>query len=92
MSFVLPILILVLVAVTGFTALPVASRRHQRSAWPLAIGVTTLLSVFGPIVSLLVFRDSPDQFIPVATVLAGLLPVVALAYAVVEGRSSRAAR
>ena len=76
----LPVLILVLVAVTGFVALPAASRRHQRSAWPLAIAVSTLLSVFGPIVSLVFFRDSPDQFIPVATALVALLPLVALAY------------
>ena len=79
-SLGVPLLILILVAVTGVTALPVASRRHQRSAWPLVIGVTTLLSVFGPILSLVIFRDSPDQFIALATALVVLLPVVALAY------------
>ncbi len=77
----LPVLILVLIALTGLAALPAASRRHRGSTWPLAIGVSTILGVVGPMVSLLIFRDNLDQFIPIATALVALPPIVILAYA-----------
>ena len=77
----LPVVILVLIALTGLAALPAASRRHRGSTWPLAIGVSTVLGVVGPIVSLLIFRDNPDQFVAIATVLVALLPIVVLTYA-----------
>lgn len=53
----------------------------------MAIGVSTVLGVVGPIVSLLIFRDSPDQFVAVATVLVALPPVVVLTYSLATKNS-----
>ena len=76
-------MILVLIALTGLAALPAASRRQRGPVWPLAIGVSTVVGVLGPIVSLVIFRDKPDQFVAVATVLVALFPVVVLTYSLV---------
>jgi len=42
--------------------------------------ISTVLAVLGPIVALLIFKDSPDVFVATGTVLELQLAVVALAY------------
>lgn len=80
----MPILILVLAAITGLTAFSRASRSDRRR-WALVLGVLTAVGVVGPIVALSLFRDSPDRFVLTATVLTGLVPVTALLYSLVLG-------
>ena len=53
-----------------------------REAWRRLLALFTLLSVLGPIAALLAFRDSPDAFVPVASVLLLVAPVGALAFTV----------
>ena len=79
-SLLLPVLILVMVGVTGVSAFN-SSRRRPESRWTAAFGALTVLGVLGPIIALAIFRDSPDRFVLVATVLVALVPIAALAYA-----------
>ncbi|TMD64401.1 MAG: hypothetical protein E6I84_13245 [Chloroflexi bacterium] len=80
LSLLLPLLILVATAATGLAAFSDASRERASSAWAIGLGVITLIGVLGPVASLAIFRDSPDRFIPVVTVLAALVPISALLY------------
>ena len=75
-SLALPLLILAVGAIAGFTA--IASARG--SAWFAWLIVSTVLGVAGPIVALLIFRDSPDRFVATAAFLEVQLAVVVLAY------------
>jgi hypothetical protein len=52
----------------------------------VVLGALTALGVVGPIVALAIFRDSPDRFVPVATVLVVALPVSVLLYTLTAGR------
>lgn len=79
LDLLLPLLILATVAVTGLLGFAAARSRGQ-TAWLSVFGAATVLGVLGPIVSLAVFRDSPDGFVPVATVLLAVVPVIALIY------------
>src|SRR5947209_3634150 len=78
-SLLLPLAALVLAAVTGFLAIGQARQRRQ-GGWLAALIICTLISVAGPIASAFIFRESPDLFVPVATVLIVLSPLVALIY------------
>lgn len=89
-SLLLPILMLVGAVVTGVVALTSTRARQQgdQGTWRGLLGGATVLSVVGPLVSLAVFRDSPDAFVPVATVLVLLTPLCALIYSVMAPASS----
>jgi heme/copper-type cytochrome/quinol oxidase subunit 3 len=79
LSLLLPLLILVMAAVTGLLAI-LSARQGAQRAWVGVLGVCTLLGVLGPIVSAVIFRDSPDVLVPLATVLVLLAPLSALIY------------
>jgi hypothetical protein len=61
-------------------AIVVAAMAAARGTWRIAVAVTLLLSVAGPPVALAIWRDSPDVFVPVATVLIPLCPICVLAF------------
>ena len=82
-SLLLPLLIFVATAVTAVLAL--ASARGL-GAWFAILTISTVLAVLGPIVALLVFKDSPDAFVATGTVLELQLAVVALAYTYIRTR------
>lgn len=76
-SALIPLLVLVMALVTGIVA--TTSARHDHTWFTVLLGAT-VLSVLGPAVALLVFKDSPDTFVPVSTGLVLLVPIAALAY------------
>jgi hypothetical protein len=76
-SLLLPLLIFLGTAVTAVLA--IASARGL-GAWFAILIISTVLAVLGPIVALLLFKDSPDAFVATGTVLELQLAVVALAY------------
>ena len=76
-SALVPLLIVVMALVTGIVA--TVSTRHDHTWFTVLLGAT-VLAVLGPIVALLIFRDNPDVFVVVATILVLLVPVAALAY------------
>jgi hypothetical protein len=78
-SLLLPLAALILAAITGFLAID-ASRARRQAGWLALLIICTVVSVAGPIASAFVFRDSPDLFVPVATVLILLAPLAALIY------------
>jgi hypothetical protein len=78
-SLLLPLAALVLAAITGYLAIG-ASRARRQVGWLAALIVCTIISVAGPIASAFIFRDSPDLFVPVATILILFAPLVALIY------------
>lgn len=73
------LLILVKAAVTGLLAI-LSARQGAQRAWIGVLSTFTLLGVLGPIVSLAIFRDSPDLFVLVATLLVLFVPISALTY------------
>ena len=75
-SLLIPLLIIAMAAVTGIAA--AASARG--TTWFVWLVVSTLLGVVGPIIGLLVFKDSPDTFVATGTVLELQVALVALAY------------
>ena len=76
-SLLLPILIFLASAMTAVVA--IASARGL-GAWFAVLILSTALAVLGPIVALLIFKDSPDVFVATGTALELQLAVVALAY------------
>lgn len=76
-SALIPLLILLTALITGIVATVTA--RHDHTWFTVLLGAT-VLGVVGPFVALLIFRDSPDAFVAVATVLSLLVPVAALVY------------
>jgi hypothetical protein len=76
-SLLLPLLIFSASAVTAVLA--IASARGL-GAWFAVLIISTVLAVIGPIVALLIFKDSPDAFVATGTVLELQLAVVAFAY------------
>jgi hypothetical protein len=78
-SLLLPLAALVLAAITSYLAIG-ASRAQRQVGWLVALIICTIVSVAGPIASAFIFRDSPDLFVPVATVLILFAPVAALMY------------
>jgi len=85
LSLLIPILILILVALTGTVATIDARKRH---AWFAALIGVTLIGVAGPLIALAVFKDSPDTFVLTATVPELLAACTALAYTVWGGRAA----
>ena len=77
LSELVPLLILVTAAVTGVLATAKASRG---SRWFAPLLISTVLGVAGPPISLLIFRDNPDAFVAVGTVLELLVVFTVLAY------------
>jgi hypothetical protein len=77
-SLLIPIMVVVMVAVTGSLAIHDA-RAHDRG-WLIPLIVATVLGVGGPVVAAATFGDQPDVVVPVATVLFLQAPLVALAY------------
>lgn len=94
LSLLLPLLVLIVDAATGYAAASAAWRRARGSAsradrlrqatWLAFLIGCALVGVLGPVASLTVFRDSPDVFVPVATALAALVPVSVLAYSLLS--------
>ena len=82
-SLLLPLLIFTASAVTAVLAL--ASARGL-GAWFAILIISTVLAVMGPIVALVVFKDSPDAFVATGTVLELQLAVVVLAYTYIRTR------
>ncbi len=90
LSLLLPLLVLLLVAVTGLLSIAAARQavqaardegaRRAQVAWLRLLVLFTLLGILGPIASLAVFRDSPDILVPVSTLLIVLVPLSALSY------------
>lgn len=85
-SLLLPLLILISAAVTGVMAVTAARRAPSGGAWPAILGVCAALGALGPLVSLAIFRDSPDTFVPLATALVALIPISALLHSFFAGR------
>ncbi|HEV2476957.1 MAG TPA: hypothetical protein VGX22_10485 [Candidatus Dormibacteraeota bacterium] len=82
-SLLLPLLIFIASAVTAVAA--IASARGL-GAWFAILIISTVLAVMGPIVALVVFKDSPDAFVATGTVLELQLAVVALVYTYIRTR------
>ena len=78
-SLLLPLAALVLAAITGYLVIGV-SRAQRQAGWLALLITCTIVSIAGPIVSAFVFRDSPDLFVPVATILILIAPLAALIY------------
>ncbi len=77
LSLLLPLLVLFGAAVTGVMAM--AAARHDRS-WLVALSICSAVGVVGPVVALIVWRDSPDAFGVSSSVLVLLPPAGALLY------------
>ncbi|HKC19131.1 MAG TPA: hypothetical protein VKE27_05810 [Candidatus Dormibacteraeota bacterium] len=86
-SLLLPLLILVAVAVTGITATMNARQEHS---WFAGLLLSTILGVAGPILALLILKDSPDAFVATGTVLELQVAIVAFAYTYIRTRPASA--
>jgi len=82
-SLLLPLLIFMASAITAVLALAASRDSH---AWFAGLMISTVLAVFGPIVALLIFKDNPDAFVAVGTLLVLQVAVVALAYTYIRTR------
>lgn len=78
LSLLVPILLVVMVAVTGVIVVRDA-REHDRR-WSMPLIESTALGAAGPVVAAAVFRDQPDVLVAVATVLFLQASLLALAY------------
>ena len=76
-SLLLPLLIVGGALVAGVRA--TTSARND-PAWRLILGACTAISVVGPIVGLMILRDSPDAFVVSSTILVLVAPAGALVY------------
>jgi hypothetical protein len=76
-SLLLPILALAAAVVTA--ALAISGARHDTS-WLVVLSLCAVLGVVGPVIGLVLLRDSPDAFVVSSTILVALVPVSALAY------------
>lgn len=89
LSLLVPLLILILAAVTGVLAISAARQRAQ-GAWLGVLSACTLLGVLGPLGLLAVLRDRPaDLFVSLATGLVLLVPLSALIYSFVAAARVR---
>ena len=86
-SLLVPLLILITVTVTGIVATANARSRHS---WFAGLLLSTVLGVLGPIVALLIFKDSPDAFVAAGTLLELQLALVVLAYSFLVRPQARA--
>ena len=90
LTLVLPLVILVVVVATGLMAIAAARQREQEVAeratkrgqitWLSFLSACTRVGVFGPIVSIALLRSNPDLLLPLATLLAALVPVSAMTF------------
>jgi uncharacterized membrane protein YeiH len=64
-------------AVSGVLAISAARRERT---WFAVLILCTAVGVIGPVIALLVLRDSPDAFVVTSTILIALPPVGALVY------------
>jgi hypothetical protein len=87
LSVLLPILILIMAAVTGLSSIAAA----RQGAWFGLLSVCTLLGILGPVVSAVVWRDHPNTFVLVATLFVLLVPLSALIYSVSRVSSGKPA-
>ena len=78
-SLLLPLLVLIGAAVSGVLAI---SESRRDPTWLLVLILCTAVAVIGPIVALIVLRDSPDAFVVSSTILVAVVPVGALAYSI----------
>jgi hypothetical protein len=78
LSLLVPIAVLVVAAVAGSLASGDA-RAHARS-WFGVVFTATLVSLIGPLLAVLIFRDQPDTVVVVSTVFFLPAPAAALAY------------
>ena len=78
-TLLLPLAALVLAAVTGYLAIG-ASRARRQGGWLALLIICTIVSITGPITSAVIFRDNPDLFVPVATIVILFAPLTALIY------------
>ena len=78
LSLLLPLLIVLMLAITGVQAM--AHSGPASYARRTVLGALTFIGVLGPIIALLVFRDRPDAFVWTSTVLVLLLPLAVIAY------------
>ena len=76
-SLLLPILALAAAIVTAALALSAAQREKT---WLVVLCLCAVLGVAGPVVGLLILRDSPDAFVVSSTILVALVPASALAF------------
>lgn len=87
LSLIIPILILVTLAITGVMG---TIRAKSSAAWFVILLASAALGVFGPPVALVILRDEPDTFVPIATALELLVAVTALGYSLSQARPSEA--
>lgn len=78
-SLLLPILAIVLGALSGILAATAANRKKQRIWLALLMGVT-LLDILGPIVAAFILRDHPDPFVILSMIFILLTPLSAWIY------------
>jgi hypothetical protein len=76
-SLLLPLAALVIAAISCWLAIGAARQRRQ-GGWLVLLPICLIISLVGPIASAYVFRDNPDIFVPVATALILLAPILAL--------------
>lgn len=76
-SLLIPLAIFVLVALTGTIT---TIRARSRYRWFGLLLALTAVSVFGPPIALLIFRDRPDGFVLAAAVLELPVPAAVFAY------------
>jgi hypothetical protein len=79
-SLLLPSLVLIASIMTGMRGIRYASGTRSNRRWTVPFVVVTLIAVVGPLASLLLFRDSPDRFVPLATALVLPPPLLGLIY------------
>ncbi len=77
LSLLLPLLVLIGATVTGLMA--ISGARRDRT-WLFVLSISAAAGVVGPIVALIILRDSPDAFVVSSTVLVLLPAAGALAY------------
>src|ERR1051325_11721168 len=71
LSLLLPLATWVQAVVAGMLG-AIDARRERHTRWFAILAAGAVLTLVAPIVTLLVFRDSPDQFVAIATVWIAL--------------------
>ena len=77
LSLLVPLLVLASAVVTALLA--IVHARGDRN-WVIVLAATATLGVLGPVCSLIVLRDNPDNFVILSTMLVFLVPLSALLY------------
>ena len=82
LSLLLPLLCWIAASLTGLFA----SADARGSGWFRALAALTLVAFIGPLLSLAVFRDRPDVFVPLASLLVAVVPLAALSHRLLTAR------